>query len=103
LSNRFSVLENKNKAEFLPGNESDGHMYVADLIPFLRASADKWYLSLFAENARHMHKRNMWDLATMQMFSTAEVDIGDKRCEDDEYNLSDEPTATRELILTEKN
>jgi hypothetical protein len=69
---------------FLPGNESDGHMYVEGLIPYLRASADKWYLSLFTKNARHMHKRNMWDLATMQMFSTAEVVIGEKCCEDDE-------------------
>ncbi len=44
------------------------------------------------------YKCNIWDPATKQIFSTAEADIDDNCCEDDEYNLSDEPTAKRESI-----
>jgi hypothetical protein len=37
---------------FLPENESDARTLVAGLIPFLRDTADKWYLSAFTECAK---------------------------------------------------
>ncbi len=45
-----------------------------------------------------MQKSNIWDPTTKQIFSMAEADTDNGCCEDDEYNLSDEPTAKRETF-----
>ena len=52
---------------FVPENESEGRMYVAGLIPYLR-SIDPWYLSMFTEDARYGHRLSHWDEKSKQIF-----------------------------------
>jgi hypothetical protein len=59
---------------FVPENESDGRMYVAGLIPYLR-SVDEWYLAQFTENAKFRHKSLLWDPETRQLFSLDDLSI----------------------------
>lgn len=80
---------------FLPDNESDAREYIAGLIPFLKASPDSWFLKFFSKDAKYLHRHNVWDPSTKQMFSTDEADINNFLCEDDAQNLSDEPTASK--------
>ncbi len=79
---------------FVPEHDSDGRMYVAGLLPYLR-SVDEWYLSLFSEDARNRHKNSIWDPQSKQVFSADELGMGDNIYEDDELNCSEEPTASR--------
>jgi hypothetical protein len=88
---------------FLPDNESDGRMYIAGLIPFLRASSDSWFLQFFSEEAKYNHHHNVWDPSTRQIFSTDEADINSFLCEDDAQNLSDEPTAMKASNVVSMN
>ncbi len=85
---------------FLPDNESDARMYIAGLIPLLRASPDSWFLQFFSEEAKYNHRHNIWDPSTKQFFSTDEVDINTFLCEDNAQNLSDEPAAMKETIIS---
>ncbi len=79
---------------FVPENDSDGRMYVAGLIPYLR-SIDPWFLTMFTEDARNMHRLSHWDEQSKQIFSSDELGMGDNVYEDDDLNCSDEPTAIR--------
>jgi hypothetical protein len=79
---------------FVPENESDGRMYVAGLIPFLR-SVDEWYLTQFTEEAKFRHRSSVWDPDTRQLFSLDELAIANNIYEDDDLNCTEEPTAIR--------
>jgi hypothetical protein len=79
---------------FVPENESDGRMYVAGLIPYLRL-IDEWYLSQFTEDAKFRHKSSAWDPETRQLFSKDELSIANNIYEDDDLNCTEEPTAVR--------
>jgi hypothetical protein len=86
---------------FLPENESDGRMYVTGLIPYLR-SINPWYLTCFTEDARLRHSSSIWDSEKKQLFSQSETGMGDNVYVDDEYNLSDIPTASRPTTSPEE-
>jgi DNA-binding transcriptional regulator GbsR (MarR family) len=81
---------------FLPENESDARTLVAGLIPFLRDTVDKWYLSAFTEHAKLRHQSSKWDPNTRQVYSVEEGVVDDYLAEDDELNKSDEPTVVRQ-------
>jgi hypothetical protein len=87
---------------FVPENESDGRMFVASLIPYLRA-IDPWYLSCFTEDARYGHRLNHWDPKSKQVLTLDELGMGDNIYIDDNLNCSDEPTAVRPVNLTSSN
>ncbi len=78
---------------FLLENDSDARNLVAGLIPFLKATADPWYQSMFTAAAKITHASSSWDHATGQVFSVDECEIDEFLATDDEYNKSDEPTA----------
>ncbi len=77
---------------FLPENEADARTLVAGLIPFLRDTADQWYLSAFTERAKLRHLSSKWDPTTRQVYTAEEGVVDDYLAEDDELNKSDEPT-----------
>jgi hypothetical protein len=79
---------------FLPENESDGRMYVTGLIPYLH-SINPWYIACFTKDARQCHSFSIWDSEKKQLFSQSETGMGDNVYINDEYNLSDIPTATK--------
>jgi hypothetical protein len=56
---------------YVPENASNGHKYVAGLIPYLR-SIDPWFLSQFTEDARNLHRNNHWNPDTQEVTSTDE-------------------------------
>jgi hypothetical protein len=87
---------------FVPENESDGRMFVAGLIPYLRA-IDPWYLSCFTEDARYGHRLNHWDPKSKQVLTLDELGMGDNIYIDDNLNCSDEPTAVRPANLISSN
>jgi hypothetical protein len=76
---------------FVPKNESDGRMYVAGLIPYLR-SINPWYLSCFTEDARYLHCLKHWDPHSKQVLTSDELGMGDNNYIDDNLNYSNEPT-----------
>jgi hypothetical protein len=80
---------------FLPENDSDARSIDAGLIPFLRYTADIWYMSLFTAEAKLRHSSSKWDHATRQVFSVEEFEIDEFLAEDNEYNKTDEPTAEK--------
>jgi len=80
---------------FLPENDSDARTIVAGLIPYLRCTAEPWYLSMFTSEAKLRHASSKWDHTTRQVFSVEEFEIDEFLAEDDEYNKTDEPTAER--------
>ncbi len=80
---------------FLPENDSDARTIVAGLIPYLRYTAEPWYLSMFTSEAKLRHASSKWDHTTRQVFSVEEFEIDEFLAEDDEYNKTDEPTAER--------
>jgi hypothetical protein len=47
--------ENEVVFTFLPENNSDAFNLVADLIPFLKPTADPWYQSMFMVEAKIRH------------------------------------------------
>jgi hypothetical protein len=79
---------------FVPENESDGRMYVAGLIPYLR-SIHPWYLDQFTEAAKIRHQSSVWDSTTQQIFSVDELCIANNIYADDDLNCTDEPTQLR--------
>jgi hypothetical protein len=79
---------------FVLENESDGRMYVAGLITYLRAF-DPWFLSQFTEEARNWHRSSHWDEKLKQVFSTDKLEMADNIYLDDELKCSDEPTLSR--------
>lgn len=72
---------------FVPENESDGRMYVAGLIPYLR-SIHPWYLEQFTETAKTHHRSSVWDSKTQQIFSMVELCITNNIYEDDDLNCT---------------
>jgi hypothetical protein len=78
---------------FVPENESDGRMYVAGLIPYLR-SIHSWYLDQFTEAAKSRHRSSVWDEKTQQIFSLDELCIANNIYEDADLNCTDEPIQT---------
>lgn len=84
---------------YVPENASNGHKYVAGLIPYLR-SIDPWFLSQFTEDARNLHRNNHWNPDTQEVTSTDELEMVNNVYGDDELNCSDEPTAVRETKTT---
>jgi hypothetical protein len=82
---------------FLPENDSDARSIEVGLIPFLRYTADQWYMSMFTIEAKFRHASSKWDHATRQVFSIEEFEIDEFLAEDDEYNKTDEPTAERPI------
>jgi len=80
---------------YVPENSSDGHKYVAGLIPYLRL-IDPWFLSQFTEDARNLHRNNHWNPGTQEVASTEELEMVNNVYGDDELNCSDKPTAIRD-------
>jgi hypothetical protein len=76
-------------------------MYVTGLIPYL-CSINPWYLTCFTEDARLRHSSSIWDSEKKQLFSQSETGMGDNVYVDDEYNLSDIPTASRPTTSPEE-
>ncbi len=76
---------------FLPENKSDARSMVAGIVPFLRDTADKWYLSSFSEEAKFRHRLNKWNPDTREVYSAIEGLIDDYLADDDRLNKSDEP------------
>jgi hypothetical protein len=60
---------------FLPENESDARSLIAGFIPFLRHTADPWYMKMFTTEAKLRHSSSKWDQATRQVFSVEEYEI----------------------------
>ncbi len=87
----------------LPDNELDGRMYIAGLIPFLRAFPDSWFLDFFSKGAKYTHHHNVWEPSTKQIFPADEADINTFLCEDDAQNLLDDLTAIKELKVSGMN
>jgi hypothetical protein len=85
---------------FLPENESDARSLIAGLIPFLRHTADPWYMKMFTTEAKLRHSSSKWDQETRQVFSVEEYEIDEFLADDDEYNKTDEPTAERPIRNT---
>ena len=81
---------------FLPENESEARSMVAGIIPFLRDTADKWYLTFFTEDAKLRHRLNKWNPTTREVYSAEEGLIDDYLADDDRLNKSDEPTVVRQ-------
>jgi hypothetical protein len=77
---------------FAPINEADARMYIAGLVPYLKHTADPWYMNLFTQDARNLHRSNQWDPNTRQVFSTEEADLKSYIFEDAELNFPDTPT-----------
>jgi hypothetical protein len=75
-------------------NESDGRMYIARLIPYLR-SIHPWYLDQFTEAAKNRHRSSVWDASTQQIFLVDELCIANNLYEDDDLNCTGEPTLQR--------
>ncbi len=91
---------------FLPENDSDARTIVAGLIPFLKDTADPWFLNMFTPEAKIRHAASKWDHETRQVFSVDESEVDEFLADDDEYNKSDEPTAEkprRSVIRDESN
>ena len=80
---------------FLPENDSEARSIIAGLIPFLRHTANPWYMKMFTTEAKYRHASSKWDQATRQVFSIAEFEIDEFLADDDEYNKTDEPTADK--------
>jgi hypothetical protein len=58
---------------FIPENEAEGRMFITDLVPFIRDTADPWYLDLFTPDAIDWHMDAAWDPNTNQLASTSDV------------------------------
>ena len=71
---------------FLPENDSEARSIIAGLIPFLRHTANPWYMKMFTTEAKYRHASSKWDQATRQVFSIAEFEIDEFLADDDEYN-----------------
>jgi hypothetical protein len=98
--------ENAVTFSFLPENESDARSMVAGIIPFLRDTADNWYLSKFSEDAKLCHRLSKWNPNTREVYSAVEGLIDDYLADDDRLNMSDEPTVMRSatrVVLDETN
>ncbi len=80
---------------FLPENDSDARNVVAGLVPFLKDTADSWFLKMFTPEAKIQHMSSKWDQATRQVFSAEEFEVEEFLADDDEYNKSDEPTVEK--------
>jgi hypothetical protein len=60
------------------------------LVPFLKASADPWYLRHFSEEDKLRHASSRWDPVTRQAYSTEEEEL-DRFLDDDlELNFMDD-------------
>lgn len=80
---------------FLPENDSDARNIVAGLVPFLKDTADSWFLKMFTPEAKIQHMSSKWDQATRQVLSAEEFEVEEFLADDDEYDKSDEPTAEK--------
>jgi hypothetical protein len=58
---------------FIPENEAEGRMFITGLVPFIRDTADPWYLALFTPDAIDRHTDAAWDPNTNQLASTSDV------------------------------
>jgi hypothetical protein len=58
---------------FLPENESEGHMYISGLAPYLRDTAGEWYLNAFKFEAIEHHQNSSWDPVMKHILSTTDV------------------------------
>jgi hypothetical protein len=75
---------------FHPENEADARSHIAGLIPFLKETANPWYLKLFSEESKLQHATSRWDTKTRQAFSAEEAEIDNFLDDDDELNLTEE-------------
>lgn len=93
----FHILDRQWKSEkgisfgFTPKNESDACTIIAGLIPYLRDTADAWYMSSFSANAIQRHSLSKWDPSTRQVYSAEELAITAFLADDDELNQTDIP------------
>jgi hypothetical protein len=88
---------------FLPENDSEARSIIAGLIPFLKHTADPWYMKMFTTEAKYRHASSKWDQETRQVFSVEEYEIDEFLADDDEYNKTDEPTAERPIRDTNRD
>lgn len=58
---------------FVPENEEEGRMYITGLVPFIRDTADAWFLRFFTEDAISRYADAAWDPATNQLACTSDV------------------------------
>jgi hypothetical protein len=93
-------LENGVTFTFLPENESDARSVIAGLIPYLRHTADPWYMKMFTTEAKLRHASSKWDQDTRQVFSVEEYEIEEFLADDDAYNKTDKPTAEKPTRTT---
>jgi hypothetical protein len=84
---------------FILENDSDARTLVVGIIPFLRDTADKWYLSFFKEEAKIRHMLNKWDPSTRQVFSFEEDGLDEYLADDDELNKTDGPTVKKKKVV----
>lgn len=73
---------------FLPENETDAHSHVAGLMPFLKETADPWFMRLFSEEAKLHHVTSRWDTKTWQEFSAEKTELDCFLEDDDEFNFT---------------
>lgn len=77
---------------FLPENESEAHMYISGLVPYLRDTAGEWYLNAFTAEAVERAQDSSWDPETKQISSTTDVWVKNTLTMDEEMNYTDYPT-----------
>jgi hypothetical protein len=89
---------------FHPENEAEVRAHIAGLIPFLKETANPWFMRLFTEEAKIRHFSYHWDTKTKQAYSAEEAELDIFLLGDDEMNLTEEqnidiqipPIATKE-------
>jgi len=69
---------------FLPENEEDARSYIARLIPYLKDSANPWFMKFFSEEAKLRHMSSRWDQSTRQAYFADEAELEDLLADDDE-------------------
>jgi hypothetical protein len=70
------------------------------LVPYLRATADPWFLKAFTEEAKMRHINSTWDAKTRQIFSAEEAAMDGFLSQDDRLNKTDEPTLPKQVKET---
>jgi hypothetical protein len=75
---------------FIPENESEARLFVAGLIPFIKATHSPWFLKFFSEEAQLRHLNLVWDEQTRRAYSAEEAELDKFLANDNELNMTSE-------------
>jgi hypothetical protein len=85
---------------FRPKHEAEARSIIAGLIPFLRDEGFSYFLHMFSAKSQQRHALSQWNAETRQVSSIEEEELAEFLAEDNDLNLSDEPTQEKTERMT---